>query len=238
MAHTLDPLDELEAFVDAQGLIVLVGYHLRFHPTLRDVRDWVASDGLGRVVSVHAHWGEYLPGWHPDEDYRLGYSARRDLGGGALLTLSHPFDYLRWIVGEVESVFAVSARLSSLEIDVEDVAQVTLRFASGAVGNVYVDYVQHPPSHHLRITGTRGIAVWDATDGVAHLYDGAREEWTVRRPPDGFGRNHLFLDEMRHFLACIDGRETPACTLEDGRRALEIALAARESAEQGRVKHV
>jgi predicted dehydrogenase len=44
----------------------------------------------------------------------------------------------------------------------------------------------------------------------------------------------MFLDEMRHFLNCIDGEQTPGCTLHDGVRALEIALAARRSAEERR----
>lgn len=235
VAHTLDRIEELAAIVEAQRLVVLVGYHLRFHPTLRELRNWVVSGALGRVVSVHAHWGEYLPGWHPDEDYRQSYSARRDLGGGALLTLSHPFDYLRWIAGEVESVFAVSDQLSSLDLDVEDVAQVTVRFTNGALGSVHLDYVQHPPSHYLRITGTRGIALWDAGDGVTRVYDGSRDAWTVHYPPEGFERNHVFLDEMRHFLACIDGLATPECSLADGKRALEIALAAHASAAHDRV---
>lgn len=135
-------------------------------------------------------------------------------------------------------MFAVSDQLSTLDLDVEDVAQVTVRFTNGALGSVYLDYVQHPSSHYLRVTGTRGIALWDAGDGVARMYDGSREAWTVDRPPPGFERNHVFLDEMRHFLACIDGRATPECSLADGKRALEIALAAHASAAQDQVMYV
>ena len=53
-------------------------------------------------------------------------------------------------------------------------------------------------------------------------------------PPPGFSRNEMFLDELRHFLACLDGAETPACPLEDGVQALRVSLAALRSAHERR----
>jgi predicted dehydrogenase len=194
---------------------------------------------IGRPLSARAHWGEYLPGWHPWEDYRQGYSARLDLGGGALLTLSHPLDYLRWFFGEVEALWAFIGRLGDLALDVEDTAEIGLRFANGVLGSVHLDYNQRPSAHTLEIVGTQGTIHWDNADGVVHVYQFPVEAeglTTLQIPvPAGFERNDLFLREMRHFLAVARGEEEPACTLDDGIRALRLALAARQSSEAGEI---
>lgn len=233
VSDTTSGVGALRAAVAATGAACVVGFQYRFHDGLRQILSWIEEGAVGRPVSADVEWGEYLPDWHPHEDYRRGYSARRDLGGGAVLTLCHPFDTLRFLLGEVRAVSAEVGQLSDLELDVEDLAHVTLRFASGAVGSVSLDYVQRPRRHVLRVVGTEGVARWDEADGAARLArPGSRE--LVRPPRPGFARNTMFVDELRHFLECAEGRAEPLCGLDDGVRALEIALAALESARTGR----
>ncbi len=234
ISHTMEGVEDLRHEVERQGRQVLVGFQFRFHPGLRQVKQWIDDGAIGAVVSARVQWGEYLPDWHPWEDYRQGYSARADLGGGVLLTLCHPFDYLRWLIGEVTAVSAMTGRLSGLVLDVEDTAQVTMRFASGAIGHVYLDYAERPPTHGLRLVGQQGSITWDAATGLARLYRAATDAWTIAELPPGFERNTLFVEEMRHFLACLDRQTHPLCTLQDGIRTLEIVLAAKESNAQRR----
>lgn len=232
ISHSLARVDELRQAAAAGGSRILVGFQWRFHPTLQKAAEILQSGQLGRVLSARAHWGEYLPSWHPYEDYRKGYSARVDLGGGVVLTLCHPFDYLRWLLGEVVSVWATLARSGELEIAVEDQAEVGLQFASGAVGSVHLDYVQQPPSHTLQIVCSQGRLEWNAASGalVQISATGEQREFALEA---GFERNHLFIDQTRHFLEVAQGDVQPLCTLEDGIRALEIALAAHRSNDEG-----
>ena len=234
LSDSLQGVEELRREVVARELKVLVGFQFRFHPSLRRIKEWLEERAVGSVVSVHARWGECLRGWHPWEDYRGSGSARRDLGGGVVLTLCHPFDYVRWLVGEVATVSAETAQLGGLGIEVEDTAQVVLRFESGAVGSVELDYVERPPVHTLRILGQRGRILWDNATGLARLQDRDGRVVSSFAPPPGFERNSLFLDEMRHFLGCLAGGSEPECTLDDGIRALKVALAAIEAAATGR----
>lgn len=238
ISHSLDGLDPLMAVVQDKELRVLMGFQFRFHPGLRAVKQLIDDGTIGSIVCAHAHWGEYLPAWHPWEDYRRSYSARADLGGGVILTLCHPFDYLRWLLGRVQAVSAVAGRLSDLELDVEDTADVTLQFGSGAIGTLHLDYVQRPPSHWLQITGQTGMIQWDNTDGAVRCYRTDRGEWETIPASPGFERNTMFMDEMRHFLDCVAARAEPLVTLEDGVRALGIAVAAKRSAVEGRVIEV
>jgi len=229
IAAALDGLDELAAVVAERRLVALVGFQFRFHPALQQLRQWVCEGALGDIVSAQAHWGESLPDMHPWEDYRQGYAARAELGGGVLLTLCHPFDYLRWLLGDIVEVSAISGGPDHLGLSVDTTADVALRFASGTSAHVHLDFVRRPPLHRLELIGTTGTATWSQDDHVARRYDTATGDWVKAPLPAGFERNDLFLAEMRHFLACLDGAERPRCTLRDGRAALEVALAARAS---------
>jgi len=234
VSHTLDGVAELEAAVAAGSPVALVGFQFRYHPGLRQVKAWLDAGAIGDVVAARAHWGEHLPSWHPGEDYRTGYSARQDLGGGVVLTLSHPFDYLCWLLGDVVSVAAQVAQGGGLGLDVEDTAHVLLRFASGTLATITLDYVEQPPAHELHLTGRRGVIRWNNADGCAHLDSAGAPRRVSVAPPPAFTRNAMFVEEMRHFLACLAGHASPACTLADGVRALRVALAAKQAAEQRR----
>lgn len=232
VADRPEGVGDLEREVRSRGLIALVGFQYRFHPGLRQIREWLAQGAIGRLVSGVVHWGEYLPAWHPGEDWRRGYAARADLGGGAIRTLCHPFDYLRWMLGEVDWVWAETSN-RALGLDVEDCAQVGLCFASGVAITVCLDYLRQPRDHRLELVGTRGRIAWSEAGGMAELF-GAEAGRTAVPVPSGFDRNTMFIEELRHFLDCVDGAAAPDCSLPDGIAALEIATAALESARSGR----
>jgi predicted dehydrogenase len=242
ISHSLDGLERLQNAVERSGSRVLVGFQFRYHPGLRLVEkllqgtDETYPTRIGQPLSLRAHWGEYLPGWHPWEDFRQGYAARTDLGGGVILTLSHPLDYLHWLFGSVDRLFAIHTRsnqLSNLDLQVEDTAEISLCFASGVIGSVHLNYNQRPPAHWLEVVGTEGTLRWDNLDGSVRTYNPPSQAWETWVPPVGFERNWLFLDQMRHFLQVVRGEAEPFCSLEDGLYALRLSLAALHSGDTG-----
>jgi len=244
VSDSMDRLDILQQAVQKSGSKILVGFQFRFHPTLNKARELIQSNQLGKLLTVHAHWGEYLPQWHPWENYRQGYAARADLGGGVIRTLTHPLDYLRYLVGEIRSLWSFNGHISSLELDVEDIAEIGLKFSNGAIGGVHLNYVQRPPRHILEIVGSNGTLRWDNANGILHFvqlpapfgsfsHNPPDPITQIFAPPDGFERNQLFVSQMRHFLATARGEADPVCMLEDGILALRLALAAKESAMSG-----
>jgi predicted dehydrogenase len=225
ISHSLEGIQRLQLAAKASGARTLVGFQFRFHPGLQRIARFLQEGAIGKPVSARAFWGEYLPGWHPWEDYRQGYSARQDLGGGVVLTLSHPIDYLHWLLGDVDQVRALTAQSGALDLHgVEDVAEIGLRFKSGCLGSIHLDYVQRPPSHYLEIIGSLGTLRWDNASGETSLYLPEAASWELYPAPPGFERNHLFLAEMRHFLEVVHGEAQPICTLEDGVTALRTCL--------------
>jgi predicted dehydrogenase len=233
VSHTMDGIEELQNALRRGGGKVLVGFQFRFHPGLQQVKHLLVNEAIGRPISARAHWGEYLPAWHPWEDYRDSYSARADLGGGVVLTLCHPFDYLRWFFGEVASVSAETARSDVLGLSVEDFAEAILAFIDGPYASVHLDYNQQPASHWLEIVGEKGTIGWNNADGGVRWWSGETGNWQTVSVPEDFERNTMFVDEMHHFMDVVQGKARPICSLTDGVRVLEIALGVKRAARQG-----
>ena len=213
---------------------ILVGFQFRFHPVLGKIKALLDSGNLGRVLSFRVHWGEYLPDWHPWEDYRQGYAARKDLGGGVVNTLCHPLDYVRWLMGEVSSLSAQTGQVSGLELDVEDMAEIVLTLTNGAIGSIHLDYFQRPPQHSLTIYLEQGQIQWNNTSGAVQVYHVSSQAWEEITSPAGFERNDLFLEEMRHFLSLMRGETQSRCSLEDGIHILNLVEAVHESNRLGK----
>ena len=234
VSDRLEGLDDLRRAIADGGGQILMGFQFRFNQGLIRAKDLIAKGTIGRPLSARAHWGEYLPDWHPWEDYRSSYAARADLGGGAALTLCHPFDYLRWLLGEVISVQGATLRSGTLDLDVEDLAEAILQLDGGCLASVHLDYYQRPAQHWLAIQGSEGTLRWDGRSGDLQWRSATDGDWHDEPAAEGYERNTMFLEEMKHFLAVARGDQQPLCSLDDGVRALEIALAVRRSADEGK----
>ncbi len=232
LSHSLDGCQQLADIAREKHLTVMIGCQFRFHPLLISLRRQMAAGRLGEVLGARAEWGEYLPDWHPWEDYRKSYSARADLGGGVVLTLIHPLDYLYWMFGPVRHVSASIRSVPSLQtVAGDDWAEITLQFDTGVIGQVHLDYVQKPPVHRLCVWGDRGRANWDFHAGTL-AWQPIEGDVEVERVPEGFERNTLFVDEMRSFLAAVSAGRPSEIPLEDGIAVLDIAVRAKQAAQR------
>ena len=207
LSHSLDGVDELIGLVEEQGLTAMVGYQLRFHPSFGKLRKFARAETF---LAARFDVGEYLPDMHPWEDYRgLNYS-RSDQGGGVILQQSHDLDLAYALFGMPRRVFAVGGKHSDLEVDVEDTASALLDYGWTAV-HLLQDFLRRPPVRRYELIGANATVSWE----------------------DSVDRNELFLAELRHFLACIDGREQPVVDLRAAADVLRIALAAKRSLATG-----
>jgi predicted dehydrogenase len=243
LSHSLERMDLLQKAVKKGGARVLVAFQFRFHPAFIRAKQLISDDEIGRVISASVHFGEYLPAWHPWEDYRKGYAARADMGGGVVLTQCHSLDYLPWLVGNVESLWGFTGKASDLEVDVEDTAKIGLRFEGGALGSIHLDFNQQPPAHRFEVIGTKGSLRCDISDGIVHIYRASIElvdgktagAWEFHPLLEGWERNAMFLEQMKHFVCVVRDGVEPTCTLEDGVRAQRMIEAVHQSSRTGRV---
>jgi predicted dehydrogenase len=236
LSHSMEGVPDLIAAVERRRLVALVGYQLRFHPCLVRLRTLLDRQSVGRIRSAHLEIGEYLPWWHPYEDYRKMYAARADLGGGVLLTQIHELDYAFWLFGLPKRIYASGSGPSGLEVDVEDTADMLMeceyRGCPMTVA-VHLDYLQRPATRSCRIYGDDGRILLDLLGPFIHVYDRTGRLAESTEFPD-FQRNQLYLDELRHFFACLRGEQSPVASVRDAAQSLAMALAAKESIAQGR----
>jgi predicted dehydrogenase len=220
LGATSEGVAELLDEAEAAGLVVATGYNLRFHPALEAVERTIRSGRVGRLLAVDAQVGHHLPAWHPAEDYRRSYAARRELGGGALLTLSHELDYVRWIAGEVTDCRGLKARASELELDVDDVAAVVMRHGGGALSSIRVDFVDRSYNRRSRWVGESGTITWE-WGGPVRLEPGGEQLWA---DPE-FDLGETYRSAMSDFLGAIRDGGRPRCDGRAGLRVLELCEA-------------
>jgi predicted dehydrogenase len=235
LSHTLDHTEDLIEEASAAERVVLVGCNLRFFPSLQLVKQLLDDGTIGRPLAARAQCGYYLPFWHPDSDYRNGYSANESAGGGVILDSVHEYDYLRWLFGEVAEVFCYAGKVSNLEINTEDNADILLRFSNGLVANVHLDYLQRTYRRSCELIGEEGVIVWDYITQVVSLYGKKDRHVEVFLESINVERNQMFINEMKHFVACIQGEEKPELDGDGGRAVLQIALAAKASAVERKI---
>lgn len=237
LSVSLKGVEQLIESCQKQGTVLLIGYNLRYLQSLQRFRDLLSERVIGRVLSVRCEIGQYLPSWRPNSNYRIGVSARHDLGGGALLELSHELDYLRWIFGEVEWVKATLSRQSRLEIDVEDSAHLTLCFLPAAdghrlIGAVNMDFIRHDFTRLCTAIGESGSLRWNGLNGVVEHFEAGAKEW-LELFQHQQQRDDSYLAEWQHFLHCVNAKSTPFVSGEEGLKVMQIIDAARLSSESG-----
>ncbi len=234
IADTLEGVDSLIDECNQRKLVCLVGYCLRFLTPLQKIKEAIDQERIGSILSVRATVGSYLPGWRPQNDYRKNVSAKKELGGGVLLELSHEVDLVQWLVGDVIEVGALIDKVSALEIDVEDIVEINLRFKNNAIGNIHLDMLDHSLNRSCRVIGSEGTLIWNAfPKASAKLYLKGKDCEETLWEEETTDRNQALDDEIIHFFDCVKNGNKPLITAEDGKRTLEIILAAKESSEKG-----
>jgi predicted dehydrogenase len=234
LSHTCEGICELRNLVEQHGLVSMVGCNMRFHPGPSKVRGLLEQGKLGRIISARIYAGSYLPGWRPGTDYRTNYAAREETGGGCILDCIHEIDLARWYLGDVKEVFCAAGHLSSLEISTEDVAALICRHASGALSEIHLDYVQRSYERGCRIACADGSVFWDFREKAVRWYDAAADVWTRYEQPHDWQLNQMYLEEMQHFLDCVQKGATTALPISEAAAVMEIVWAAKKSASEGR----
>ena len=229
MAITVaDCHDMLEA-ADAHGVKLMVGHKRRFRPAAVAIRQALASDGLGRplAVNVRGYFGRHI----------TGFWRERELCGGLLYWAGvHDVDTLRYLFGEVDSVYAVLGPKLRPEIsDQEDAISVALTFTSGTLGSLQVSTFFPMATYQTAF----GFDIVCERGGIAYNADDLTITTQIEHaPPNEVRLEHnsavgAYDKEWASFAGWVLRDEAPVLTGEDGLRCVEILHAAYLSAAIG-----
>lgn len=227
LSTTLSGLEELVSLVESKNLFTHMGSNWKFHPALIRMRNLIQTGALGQPTGAQILAGQWLPDWHPWEDYRQMYSSRRALGGGVLLD-SHEIDYLTWLLGPARRVAGLATHSGALDIETEDVAAVCLQLENGALATLLLDYIQREARRRYHFSGSEGTVEWDLRTGVVRHYS-ATTRVTTEYSETLADLNDMYLAQARHVLEGVTGNVAPVTPLSDAAAVLNILLALRET---------
>ena len=235
LSNSLKDVEKLRAIVKKKKLITQIGCNLRFHPCIKKIKSLIEHQKIGRIISAQVQNYSYLPDSHRWEDYRKSYAARKDLGGGVILTNAiHEIDYLYWFFQEVENVISISGKFSDLDIKAEDYVSGLLKFKNKIIGELHMDYFQRPDFRSCKIRGTEGEIYCNSDDNCVNIYNINKKKWETKFD-NGFSHNldtyASYVEELKHFLKCVKHRKETINDLEQGIATLKIALAIKKASK-------
>ena len=225
-------IQKLQEIVNKNKLITQMGCNWRFHPCIKKIKGIIEKNEIGKIYSVQVESNSYLPDWHPYEDYRKGYAAKKQLGGGILLTCIHELDFLYWYFGKVDEVFSVTKKQSQLEVNADDISIMVLKFKKNILGEIHLDYFQRPDFKRCKIISSKGTLYWDSSINEVKFYSNSKKKWIKKIELKKYEKNQMYVDEILHFLKSVKNKKKTINPLNDGVKTLRISLAAKKSSVQ------
>lgn len=211
---------------------ICVGCNMRYEEGLTKVKEFIESNKFGKPLSAKVEFGYYLPYWHPKLDYRKEYSANKKLGGGIILDAIHEIDYIRWMLGEIKTIYCEAGKISSLQIDTEDNAEIIMKTTKGIVINAHLDYINKKYTRNCKIVFEKGEIHWDFNKKTVQTYNINGKENIFKEKKDF---SECYIDELKDFFKQIQGKKTKILDGNNAYQVLDIALKAKESSRKRKV---
>ena len=219
IADTVEDGNAMVAAAEKHQKVLAIGYSERYRPSIEYVHKQAASGALGNLVGGRAMVGTYNTLLCAKTDFR------QKTFGALLVDYTHELDFLRWIFGDVQDVACMAHSLGEKEKRCDPgLAATLLRFVSGAIVSVHMDYLQHPQRRALEVFGDRKALVLDLQTDIVRVFDSERDGFhTLAFDAD---RNNRFRAEHQDIIDAATIGTLPRVSGVDGVRALEIADAA------------
>jgi len=243
IATTLKDADRMIAAAKKAGVKLMVAENHAFIPAHQLAKELVDKGVVGRIFLAKAY--EVVG----DVPVVSGTWKTSPDAVGTLLDMGvHRFFILRWIVGEIKSVFAFAEKLvCEVETENDDTAVVLLKFKNGSLGEVDLSCcVVSEPTNRLELYGTQGTIIEDHMWEQPLMYSSHKagyetEGWVkpnVEHSPFPGYYGISFKKEIEHFIDCVREDKEPLVTGELGKEALKVALCAYKSVKTGKVQNI
>lgn len=232
LSTDLDGVDNLISIAEERNLVTMVGCNMRFHPAIEFVHETLTGNpAFGRPLWANLEVGYYLPFAKPD--YRRSYQANKNLGGDLIFDCIHELDYAGWLFGAARKVFCAKAKLSTLDIDTADFADILIEFDSGLACNVHMDYLQHGYSRRCKVVAEGGTLVWDFSLKKIGVIESESKVWRWHDIDAEIYFNRMYVDEARYFLDAVSSGKATFNSIAHSVKTIKIALAANRAVESG-----
>ena len=220
LSNNFKKIKKLEDVVLRKKIKVMVGYNMRFHPLMIKIKKFLEKNYLGKVYNVQTEWSEYLPDWHPWENYKYTYPVRKEMGGGCSLTLSHDLDSLYWLFGKINKIYNFRI-YDHLDANVDTCSDFLIKFHNKVVGYSHIDFLGKPHIRKFFISGTKRKIYFDYYKNQIKIFE---RKGNIKTIKTNFQKNDMYLNEINYFLNCIKNNKNPIPNLRDSKYILKKIL--------------
>jgi len=236
LSHSLDGVERLLAQIKTQKVVSFVGLVLQFHPLVKALREALDEGRPGNPLLLQCQVGQWIEDWHPQEDYRNAYFARKDLGGGALLTLIHEVHLATELLGPASRVSCMLPNCDLLAVDVDAIADLMIQHLSGAISQIHLDMVQRPTHREGVVSCQRGWIRYNLIENIVTAQTAEPNESSVIWQKADYQLNDSYLEEMRTFLDYVrQGRVRHSYDAWKATQSLSIVTSAKIAAESNSI---
>lgn len=222
LSHNLAKIKSLQKCIDSNKLIVMMGHSYMFESGFLKLKSLIGKKTIGQVYFATYLQGQFLPDWHPKSDYRIEYTARKNLGGGALLTLtSHSFYLIEWLFGKVKSVQGhIITRVGKLDVDVDDSVFLLMKTSKNIIIQSQNNFIVPIHNHKIIVEGEKGRLEYDFVEKKIEILLRNKKSKFISMNNDP---NDRFVKEMKYFLFNLKNKNLDNnLNLESGIRFLQM----------------
>jgi predicted dehydrogenase len=224
LSNSMKDVKKLKDIIKKKNIKCMLGFNLRYNECYKFIKKKLANKNFfGKIYKVDLFNGEFLPNYHPYEDYRKSYASRKNLGGGVILTQIHELDLILSLFGEPKKIFSHCDKISNLEIDVEDNVDVLMIMKNKIILNLHLDYITNPSIRYLRIYGFKKNLYWDYYKNCIEIFD--KKKMKLKKISfKKLKRNLMFEEEIKDFINSKSS-DSNFPNIETGIETLKLAIA-------------
>ena len=214
---------QLKYIIKKKKIKCAVGFQTRYDDLFKKIKKIIDVKKYGNIKSVHIENRHFLPYHHKYEDYKLGYAARKELGGGVILCFIHEIDYANYLFGEVNKISGEVSKKSSLKINVEDYANFKIIYNKESIKfPVYfrLDFIKKKASRFCKIKFEKATLHWDLLLNKLIIKDKKKLIFKSKFQ----SRNELFLFQLKQIEKAFRANKQPLSNFENGEKSLKVAM--------------
>lgn len=197
--------------------LIRVAYCMRFHPLNKLIQQITKEEEVFKTGFKRSF---YLPKWHPYADYRTEYTAKKELGGGVIRTLSHEIDLMIHWFGVPKNAIGIVDKVSHLEIDTDDYAFFTCKFDKGFRVNFELDFLSPVNVNIAEMFTNKGKYSWDLKQLWFTSYETSEAELVAEFDTDSV--NLMYVNQVKDFITFIKTGKSDNTTLAEAQETLKI----------------
>lgn len=235
ISDSLQGTDRLITLLQNHHTINFVGYNQIFHPIVKKIMQFYDEKILGKIINIQCQVGQWLPDWHPYEDYTKAYYANKKLGGGVALTLIHEIQFALELAGLPQQVFGIVSESKKLSLNVDVCSDLMIKHISGAVSQIHLDYLQEPAHRSGLVTFEHGWISYDFNEmKITGQKIGDDKPQTIWEDPL-YEYNLMYLEQIKQFIRYVEeGRMKHRFDIASSTESLKVVEAIFESNKLGK----